>query len=551
LRVEIGDLAGTTESPLMNAGPTADLGPKKTAITRKNPNPQNKPNRDSNGMAALPNCQNYNSIALGPGQLHSSLSGRNRPDSPNAIATIATPYRKRRLSMIASTVLAAAVAFVIRGWDVRLVLFLAALSLGIVGGDIAPVIREFLITFSNEKFVVPICAAMGFAYVLRQTGCDRHLVRLLIAPVRQVRPMAIPGTIAVGFLVNVPIISQTSTAVCLGPVAVPLLRALGYSPAVVGATLLLGASVGGELFNPGAPELLTVSAKTNVDTRDLVSAIVKPNLLYAVISMISFWWLAERIKKVPPPEEIATTSEGPINLLKACVPLVPLAFLFVTGPPFHLAPIPQRWLIPYPTTEHSQMIAGGPMACSAEMKQDPRSGSRLIGLAMLVGVGLAALSAPRTIKSTMSEFFSGAGYGFTHIVSLIVVANAFGKGIEVCGLSKILGQFIIQNNGLLTPLAAIVPWFFAALCGSGMASTQSLYGFFYDPAMASGADPVSLGSVVSIASAAGRTMSPCAAVVAMCGTLGGVKPWALVKLVAGPLIIGLMVMVTAKMLHGI
>lgn len=452
--------------------------------------------------------------------------------------------------MIASIILAAAVVFVIRGWDVRLILFLAALSLGAVGGDTAPVVREFLITFSNEKFVVPICAAMGFAYVLRQTGCDRHLVRLLIAPVRHISPLAIPGTITVGFLVNVPIISQTSTAVCLGPVAVPLLRALGYSPAVVGATLLLGSSVGGELFNPGAPELLTVSAKTNVDTRELVSAILKPNLVYAIVAMFSFWWLAERFKKVPPSEEI-TTMEGPINLFKSFVPLLPLVFLFVTGPPFHLAPIPQRWLIPYPTSEHSQMIAGGALAYAAEMKQDPRSGSRLIGLAMLVGVGFAAISTPRTIPSTMSEFFSGAGYGFTHIVSLIVVANAFGKGIEVCGLSKILGQIIIQNSGFLTPLAAIVPLFFAALCGSGMASTQSLYGFFYDPAMVSGADPVSLGSVVSIASAAGRTMSPCAAVVAMCGTLGGVKPWVLVKLVAGPLIIGLMVMVAAKMLHWI
>jgi DcuC family C4-dicarboxylate transporter len=197
------------------------------------------------------------------------------------------------------------------------------------------------------------------------------------------------------------------------------------------------------------------------------------------------------------------------------------------------------------------MIAGGAMAYSSEMKQDPRSGSRLIGLAMLVGVGVAALSTPKTIKSTMSEFFSGAGYGFTHIVSLIVVANAFGKGIEVCGLAKSLGQFISLNSSLLTPLAAIVPCLFAALSGSGMASTQSLYGFFYDPAIAVGADPVSLGSVVSIASAAGRTMSPCAAVVAMCGTLGGVKPWVLVKLVAGPLIFGLTAMVIAKMAHWI
>ena len=96
------------------------------------------------------------------------------------------------------------------------------------------VVREFLATFSNEKFVVPICTAMGFAYVLRHTGCERHLVLLLVKPLRYVRWLLVPGVIAVGFLVNIPVISQTSTAVCIGPVVVPLMRAAGYSMPTMG-----------------------------------------------------------------------------------------------------------------------------------------------------------------------------------------------------------------------------------------------------------------------------------------------------------------------------
>ena len=38
---------------------------------------------------------------------------------------------------------------------------------------------------------------------------------------------------------------------------IPILRAARISPVIVGAALLLGSSVGGELFNPGAPELRT------------------------------------------------------------------------------------------------------------------------------------------------------------------------------------------------------------------------------------------------------------------------------------------------------
>ncbi len=164
----------------------------------------------------------------------------------------------------ALAVVAAAVVLVIRGWDVRLVLLTAALSIGLASEvsaapadlfkfkGLAAVVREFLATFSNEKFVVPICTAMGFAYVLRHTGCERHLVLLLVKPLRHVRALLVPGVIAIGFLVNIPVISQTSTAVCIGPVVVPLMRAAGYSMPTVGACLLLGTSVGGELLNPGA-----------------------------------------------------------------------------------------------------------------------------------------------------------------------------------------------------------------------------------------------------------------------------------------------------------
>ena len=56
-------------------------------------------------------------------------------------------------------------------------------------------------------------------------------------------------------------------AVCLGAVVVPVMRATGFHPLVIGSALLLGASVGGELFYPGAPELNTVfKDKTGTDT---------------------------------------------------------------------------------------------------------------------------------------------------------------------------------------------------------------------------------------------------------------------------------------------
>jgi DcuC family C4-dicarboxylate transporter len=213
--------------------------------------------------------------------------------------------------------------------------------------------------------------------------------------------------------------------------------------------------------------------------------------------------------------------------------LVPLVLLFATGLPeeYKLFDVPDEWVI----------------AKKSDGTRDPAYSSRLIGLAMLVGVLAAAAVTPNKARDCVKEFFSGAGYGFTNVVSLIVTATCFGRAIESAGLARVLGELIRQAPGLMQPLAAFVPLAFAAVSGSGMASTQSLYRFFHEPAVALGLDPVSVGAMVSLGSAAGRTMSPVAAVVLMCGTLTGTNPFTLAKRVAVPLLVGVTVVVLLRL----
>ncbi len=454
-----------------------------------------------------------------------------------------------------AAIIAVAVYLVAHGREVRLTLLLAALALGVLGdaagvgvGGTHLVVREFLGTFSNEKFVVPICSAMGFAYVLRHTGCERHLVLLLVRPLRKVRALIVPGVVVVGFLVNIPVISQSSTAVCIGPVIVPLMRAAGYSPLTVGASLLLGASVGGELMNPGAPELLTVADRTGVSTikqaRDYLPRLVFVQL---AVSTLVFWWMThrrERSAETEPPADLvadsAVESVDRVNFVKALVPLVPLALLFSAGPPLDLFDVPQTYVVNRPPESASMAAAGPALTVVAESKKNTLYPSRLIGLAMLIGVVAAALASPGKAAACPKAFFDGAGYGYANVVSLIVVANCFGKGIESVGLAAVLGDLIAAAPGLMQPLAGLVPLAFAAVSGSGMASTQSLYGFFHEPAVRLGLDPVAVGALVSLGAAAGRTMSPVAAVCLMCGTLTGTSPFALARRVAGPLLVGML-----------
>src|SRR5262249_23638074 len=134
---------------------------------------------------------------------------------------------------------------------------------------------------------------------------------------------------------------------------------------------------------------------------------------------------------------------------------------------------------------------------------------------------------------------------FASIVSLIVVAQAFGKGVELIGLDHVIEVLVKHSPGLLQPLAAFVPWGFGIVSGSGMAATQSLYGFFVEPARVVGVDPVQLGAGVSLGAAAGRTMSPVSAVALMSATLSGADVFTLVRRVALPLLAGLIAVLIA------
>lgn len=437
--------------------------------------------------------------------------------------------------LLGLVVVLAAIVACMRRIDVRLVLFLAAVVLGCLARRPDAIVRKFLETFADERYVVPICTAMGFAHVLRLSGCDIHLVRLLTVPIRKARVILIPGAIVVGFLVNMPVVSQTSTAVTIGAVLIPLLLAARLSPATAGAILLLGSSVGGELLNPGATEINTIADYTGRERIDLVRLILPLDLVQLTVSTLVFWILNRRTfldeppAASPDPSSQTKEDDDRPNLLKALVPLIPLVLLIVIGKPedgFKPVGIPVEWL----TSNVKSFDA------------------RLVGAAMLIGALVAAFVTPSRAKEAARSFFEGAGYAFTHIISLIIVANCFGEGVKLVGLSEWIGNLAGQAPQLLVPAAGLFPLSFAALSGSGIASTQSLYKFFADAAVSLNLDPARLGAVVALGSAAGRTMSPFAAVALMCGTLTATEPLVLVKRVMLPLFAGVAAMIALAMI---
>ena len=63
--------------------------------------------------------------------------------------------------------------------------------------------------------------------------------------------------------------------------------------------------------------------------------------------------------------------------------------------------------------------------------------------AMLIGIILAGLTSPRVVGQLATAFFEGAGYAYTHVISLIVAASTFAEGINRSGLIAVIAQGLV------------------------------------------------------------------------------------------------------------
>lgn len=406
--------------------------------------------------------------------------------------------------------------------DVRLTLLLGAAALFAAdgGAGMAEMLAKVVAEMSNAATIVPIGSAMGFAFVLRVTGCDREMVRLLLRPLRWAPALLVPGGVAAGYLVNTTIVSQSGTAAVLGPILLPLLRAGGLDAATAGATLLLGASMGGELFNPGAVEMRKLSDLTGLDGHTVVSRQAPLNFLACGAALLTFWLLAWRRSKSvgPTPAPEAEAGEARINPFKASIPVVPLAILFADG----------------------ALGSASPLAAFL--------GPSKILAAMLVGLMMAWLAVPKCGSRLAPEFFEGAGFAYTHVISLIVAASTFAEGVRKSGLIQVTVRMLADRPALAPFASAILPWGLGVIGGSGIAPAVAIMEFFVPAADVLGLDPVRIGTLASLGAHFGRTMSPAAAVVVMCARLADESGLRLIARVAPPLLVGMAVMIGATVL---
>ena len=210
-----------------------------------------------------------------------------------------------------------------------------------------------------------------------------------------------------------------------------------------------------------------------------------------------------------------------INPIKAIVPVLPLVLLFADSSLGVYSPL--------------RSLEGPPKILAA----------------MLIGIVLAGADlAPRRVGQLGTAFFEGAGYAYTHVISLIVAASTFAEGIRQQRPDRDDGQ----GAGRLADRrrwssARSPPGRSPSSRARGSRRRSRSWSSSCPVAATMHLDPVRLGTVAALGSHFGRTMSPAAAVVAMSAKLAYVPPSQLIRQVTPPLLIGGVVLLAAAILQ--
>lgn len=410
-------------------------------------------------------------------------------------------------------IIALTLFFLVREADVRLVLFTAGLALASLALKPLTVFEVFLTEMGNVKTIGPICSAMGYAYVLRVTGCDRAMVRLLLTPVRKARWLLIPGGCLVGFVTNVAVTSQTAVAAAVGPILVPLMLAAGYAPPIAAATLVLGCSGGGSLYNPGDADLVAIQEASKAPMSMALGAMFWPLLCGFVTAVTVLLLLSRRGTagaEASRPAESEVPPEAPPEKWKALLPPLPVLMIFVMLPGLFFKSLPAPF-------EHGLPVSH----------------------AMLISTIIVLLACRAEVSKTVKAFFEGMGYAYAQVISLIVTASCFIAGMTQLGLTDKLVR-LVSGVGVGSMFAAgFFPGLLAVVSGSGIGPSVA-FSKAVLPSLREANLPAALdlGVMSAIAANFGRTMSPVAAVVIFSAALVGVPTLAIVKRTAVPLIAG-------------
>lgn len=400
-----------------------------------------------------------------------------------------------------------AFAAIIKKYEARMVLCTAGIVMCILGGTINSAITAFTSTMVHSSLVPTICTVMGFSFVMKYTGCDKHLAIAISSAIKKRKSVLIPLTILITWWISVAIPSAAGCAAAVGSILIPTLIAAGVHPAMAGCAVLAG--TWGSAISPGTSHNPFVAQLANTDVMTVIinetpAAVIASFVVIAALTGIAIinkeTANAKNSNKIIAGKGAEDTFK--VNPVHAVIPLVPL-ILLVLG---------------------SAQIAILPFVS--------------VPLAMIIGTILAILVTWSNPQDVCKKFFDGMGNAYGNVIGLIVAAAVFTQGMAAVGLTDNLIEIMKSSQSLAKIAGAFGPFIVAVLSGSGDAAALAFNGAITPFAEHFGMSIMDLGSLAQMSGAIGRSMSPVAGAALICAELANVSPMELAKRNAIPMLLG-------------
>ena len=396
--------------------------------------------------------------------------------------------------IIGALIVVGVIYLLLKRHESRMVLIAAGILMCIIAGKPMAALDAFAKSMTNAGLITSVCSCMGFAWCMKYTGCDKHLVVAIGKVLKKMGFLLIPGATLATFVVNIAIPSAAGCSAAVGVIFIPILMAAGVHPAMAAAAVKSGTY--GSMLNPGLVHNGVIAKLAGTQITDVIGNHMMATVAGVIVAAVVLTVIAIVLKEnkgYVPEGSVVDDGSFSVNAIYAIMPLVPVIILLLGST--KVVPV---------------LKMGVPQA-------------------MIIGAILALAATRKSPVELTKSFFNGMGDAYANIIGIIISVGVFVAGLKALGLIKALIAWLLISTGIVKIAATFGPFLLALISGSGDAATVAFNEAVTPHAAEFGISTMNMGSIAALGGTLGRTISPIAGATIICAGIAGVDPMEVCK----------------------
>ena len=396
--------------------------------------------------------------------------------------------------IIGALIVVGVIYLLLKRHESRMVLIAAGILMCIIAGKPMAALDAFAKSMTNAGLITSVCSCMGFAWCMKYTGCDKHLVVAIGKVLKKMGFLLIPGATLATFVVNIAIPSAAGCSAAVGVIFIPILMAAGVHPAMAAAAVKSGTY--GSMLNPGLVHNGVIAKLAGTQITDVIGNHMMATVAGVIVAAVVLTVIAIVLKEnkgYVPEGSVVDDDSFSVNAIYAIMPLVPVIILLLGS-----------------TKVVPALKMGVPQA-------------------MIIGAILALAATRKSPVELTKSFFNGMGDAYANIIGIIISVGVFVAGLKALGLIKALIAWMLNSTGSVKIAATFGPFLLALISGSGDAATVAFNEAVTPHAAEFGISTMNMGSIAALGGTLGRTISPIAGATIICAGIAGVDPMEVCK----------------------